>query len=85
MSNYVSKVSGMTKNSAIKCLEHARAAGLSLDKQNAMAVQVLQRMHLEWSNSQIDDTVDARSWPDGTHRKICEIGTLISKTWDPIN
>ena len=49
----------MTINSIIEqCFEHARAAGLSLDKQNAMAAEVIRRMRPEWSDSQIDDAIN---------------------------
>jgi len=49
----------MTINSIIdRCFEDARAAGLSLDKQNAMAAEVIRRMRPEWSDSQIDDAIN---------------------------
>ena len=49
----------MTINSIIdRCFEDARAAGVSLDKQNAMAAEVIRRMRPEWSNSQIDDAIN---------------------------
>ena len=49
----------MTINSIIEqCFEHARAAGLSLDKQNAMVAQVLRRRRPEWSDSQINDAIN---------------------------
>ncbi len=38
--------------------EDARAAGLSLDKQNAMAAEVIRRLRPEWSDSQIADTIN---------------------------
>ncbi len=53
----------MTINSIIeKCFKDARAAGLSLDTQNAMATQVLRRMRPEWADSQINDTIN---WVSG--------------------
>jgi len=49
----------MTINSIIdRCFEDARAAGLSLDKQNAMAAEVIRRMRPEWSDPQIDDAIN---------------------------
>jgi hypothetical protein len=49
----------MTINSIIEqCFEDARAAGLSLDKQNAMAAEVLRRKRPEWADTQIDDTIN---------------------------
>ena len=49
----------MTINSIIdRCFEDARAAGLSLDKQNAMVAQVLRRRRPEWSDSQINDAIN---------------------------
>ncbi len=49
----------MTINSIIdRCFEDARAAGLSLDKQDAMAAEVIRRMRPEWSDSQIDDAIN---------------------------
>ena len=49
----------MTINSIIEqCFEDARAAGLSLDKQNAMAAEVLRRKRPEWAGTQIDDTIN---------------------------
>ena len=49
----------MTINSIIEqCFEDARAAGLSLDKQNAMAAEVIRRLRPEWSDSQIADTIN---------------------------
>jgi hypothetical protein len=49
----------MTINSIIEqCFEDARAAGLSLDKQNAMAAEVLRRRRPEWSDSQINDAIN---------------------------
>ncbi len=50
----------MTINSIIidQCFEDARAAGVSSDKQNAMAAEVIRRMRPEWSDSQIDDAIN---------------------------
>jgi hypothetical protein len=49
----------MTINSIIEqFFEDARAAGLSLDKQNAMAAEVIRRLRPEWSGSQIADTIN---------------------------
>ena len=49
----------MTINSIIEqFLEDARAAGLSLDKQNAMAAEVIRRLRPEWSGSQIADSIN---------------------------
>jgi hypothetical protein len=49
----------MTINSIIEqCFEYARAAGLSLDKQNAMAAEVLRRKRPEWADSQINDSIN---------------------------
>ncbi len=60
----------MTINSIIdQYFEDARAAGLSLDKQNAMAAQVLQRMRPEWSDAQINDTINQmRGYASRTNR-----------------
>ncbi len=58
MSQPVSMESVMTINLVIEqCLEQARAADLSLEKQNAMAVQVLRKMRPEWLDYQIHDTI----------------------------
>jgi hypothetical protein len=49
----------MTINSIIEqFFEDARAAGLSLDKQNAMAAEVIRRLRPEWSDSQIADSIN---------------------------
>ncbi len=50
----------MTINSIFidQCFEDARAAGVSLDKQDAMAAEMIRRMRPEWSNSQIDDAIN---------------------------
>jgi hypothetical protein len=49
----------MTINSIIEqFFEDARAAGLSLDKQNAMAAEVIRRLRPEWSGSQIADSIN---------------------------
>ncbi len=50
----------MTINSIIvdQCFEDARAAGVSLDKQDAMAAEMIRRMRPEWSDSQIDDAIN---------------------------
>ena len=49
----------MTINSIIEqCFEDARAAGLSLDKQNAMAAEVIRRLRPEWSEHQTADTIN---------------------------
>ena len=51
----------MTINSIIidQCFEDARAAGVSLDKQDAMAAEMIRRMRPEWSDSQIDDAINS--------------------------
>ncbi len=61
----------MTINSIIidQCFEDARAAGVSLDKQNAMAAEMIRRMRLEWSDSQIDDAINRmRGYASRTNR-----------------
>ena len=48
----------MSINSIIElCLQRAGEAGLSPQKQNKVAAQVVREIRPEWSDSQIDDTI----------------------------
>ena len=48
----------MSINAIIElCLQRAGEAGLSPQKQDEVAAQLLQEIRPEWSDSQIDDTI----------------------------